>query len=111
MQSWGNVFGRNAGSTVNSHALITTAVIAGTIFAASTAAMAESVEPGNRFTTSWGELQSVQINPSSGSPGQGIGTDPNSHRYRDRGGEINFENDRQRFERKKPDGTVLRLQF
>ena len=81
------------------------------IFAAADPALADAIERGNDFTTSWGELQTVLINPSSGQPQSGVGTDPNSHRYKDRGGPINFDNDRQRFERKEPDGTVLKLQF
>ncbi len=110
MRSLGTAFGRFEGSAIRGPLVAAVTILTAAILA-SQAALAESVEPGARFTTSWGELRSVQINPSSGSPGQGIGTDPNSHRYRDRGGEIDFENDRQRFERKDPDGTVLRLQF
>ncbi len=110
MRSLGTTFNPSEETTFRG-LLLGTATILTVALLANQAAMAESVEPGARFTTSWGELRSVQINPSGGTPGQGIGTDPNSHRYRDRGGEIDFESDRQRFERKDPDGTVLRLQF
>lgn len=85
-------------------------LVAGMVSAAGPA-LSEAVERGAKFTTSWGELQTMRINPSSGAPPSGVGTDPNSHRYRDRGGSFNFENERQRFERKEPDGTVLKLQF
>ena len=104
------LFRRNAGSRPHS-VIMPVVAVAAVMFAATGPALAESIERGNKFTTSWGELQTILINPSSGGPQSGIGTDPNSHRYKDRGGPTNFDNDRQRFERKKPDGTVLRLEF
>ena len=110
MRSLGTAFGQFRGTTIRSLVLVVATTLTGAL-ASNQAAQAESVEPGRRFTTSWGDLQSARINPSSGKPEQRFTTDPNSHRYRDRGGEINFENDRRRFERKDPDGTVLRLRF
>ena len=91
--------------------IIPAAAVMTAMIAAAGSVLADAIERGNNFTTSWGELQTVLINPSSGKPSSGVGSDPNSHRYKDRGGPINFDNDRQRFERKEPDGTVLKLQF